>query len=191
MAKRITAIVSLSIIGILILTTLILSCINIDYKIEYNKPNNIFVQYGSQLQQVKDQDSSQISKLIDDASKKNLLSQMFSGQLNQKQSLMTDSTNGITLKNPTKFYVSFIYNEPQILKLNGKDYKENGEKCYYTRLVFEVNDVDSFDDVTVFVTPDKDADGDPMSSTKYTRRYIYKANFKPLYDFLIGHNYNE
>ena len=52
MAKKIGAIVSLSIIGILILATIIMANVNVDYSIDCAAPTQVWIQKGSETERL-------------------------------------------------------------------------------------------------------------------------------------------
>ena len=69
MAKKITAIVSLAIIGVLIIATIIMANIDVNHGINCNKPDAIRLQYSSlnAVVSVKDEEKTKIEKFIQSA----------------------------------------------------------------------------------------------------------------------------
>ena len=80
MAKKIGAIVSLSIIGILILATIIMANVNVDYSIDCATPSNVWVLYNSndpnKERVAGDENAKAIVDFINNASKEKSTSAM-------------------------------------------------------------------------------------------------------------------
>ena len=186
MAKRITAIVSLSIIGILIIATIIMANINVKYNVKCGSPNQIIVSYNSvEGRKVKDENVKSIENLISNASKEKSLTALFNGTLNKEAKVVYASSVGKTLTSNDGFYVRYRYENPQELKQGDKAYKDSkGEKVYYEDLVFEVDEDAGLTQVKVYVIPDS------QKPNTYTHYYELEANFDKLYDYLVDNDYN-
>ena len=182
MAKKIGAIVSLSIIGILILATIIMANVNVDYSIDCAKPTEVWVLYNSNdpnKERVANQDNAnEIVNFINNASKEKSLTALFNGNINKKANLVLDSNAGKTIPTTTGFYVRYSYSNQQKTKDN------NGNEVYYDDLVFTVNDLEGSNCVRVYLVPDS------TSSMVYTHYYELEADFEALYDFLVEKGYN-
>lgn len=187
MAKKIGAIVSLSIIGVLIVLTVIFANVKINYSIKCNTPDKIYVQTGStSAVKVNDDEFDQIKKFIDNASKEVSISAMFNGRLNQKANIVSVSETGKTMPTAESFYVTYLYSTPQVLKDGKKDYKDSqGNKYYYRELVFDVTKTEGETTVKVYVKPYYKANSDEVATeNKYTKYYELKADFSGLYNYL-------
>ena len=193
MAKKITAIVSLVIIGLLIIATIVMANVNVDYKINCAKPDKIYVQYGSSTAQPiayfpgegeNGEVYNEIWSLISNASKQNSLSALFNGNLNKKAEVVVaeNPTNGLTGVSANMF-VTFVYNNPQNLMEGNKKYKDgDGQSAQYTELVFAVTEMNEQTSMKVYI---KDYVKDPTASTKYyTRYYLLTANLGDLHTYL-------
>ena len=141
MAKKITAIVSLSIIGLLIIATLVMANVDVNHAIKFNKPDKIFVQYssGTTLGLHDDEHYDKIIDSINNASKETSLTALFNGTINDKPIIVTNSTTATTIPTTSGFYVNFSYSEPQKLMDGNKAFKdENGKNYYYRNLIFTI-----------------------------------------------------
>ena len=178
MAKKIGAIASLSIIGILIIATIVMANININYGVPASTPNEIYVQYGNSTTFRADADQkSEIVKLINSASQEKSLTALFSGDLGKKAKITT-SKSSLSLSSDT-FYVRYSYNESQTLKDGKSKFVDGDGKSYtYDDLIFVVKDVDGQTEVRVYVIPDD------AKSLNYTHYYTVEADFEDLYAYL-------
>ncbi len=189
MAKRIGSIVSLSIIGILIVLTLIMVNVDKNYMISCNTPDYIYVQYGSNSKVVLTDDDqiSAVQNYISNASKENLLTSLFSGNLFSKANITTAATgsNSISIPSTSDYYVVYHYDTAQVLKYSKNSvYKDSdGNKYYYKELTFDVTSTDDMISVTIYITPST-IDGNDVNTTVYTKYYTIQANFADLYDYL-------
>lgn len=191
MAKKVGAIVSLSIIGVLIVLTIIFANVKYDYSIKCNAPDFILVESSSTSAAVVDKDgsyngikSTEIEKLINNASKEVFISAMFNGNLGKKANIVTESTVGKSLPTAEGYYVTYRYTKPQILKDGKKDYKDDQGTYKYRELVFSVTKTDGEATVKVYVKPYYDADGEISYENKYTKYYELSADFTELYNYL-------
>ena len=182
MAKKIGAIVSLSIIGILIIATIVLANIKIDYSVECANPNSVWVLYNSndanKERAVGNENANSIINYINNASKENALTALFNGSLDKEAKLVVSSNSGLTVPTTTGFYVRYSYENAQKIK------DSNNKEVSYDELVFTVNDVEGKNVVKVYVIPNRTS---PMS---YTHYYELEADFSDLYDFLVEKEYN-
>jgi len=179
MAKKIGAIVSLSIIGILILATIIMANVHVDYSVKCAKPTTVYVSYGAKQERDAQGDSNKIVSYISNASKEKALTALFNGTLGKKAKIETASSVGKTIStNSTAFYIRYRYEDAQKLT------DANGKAVYYDDLVFEVKDVDGIDIFRVYVIQNS------QNSKTYTHYYEVEADFESLYDYLVENNYN-
>ena len=180
MAKKIGAIVSLSIIGILILTTIIMANVNVNYSIRCATPTHVYVSQNS-VDGVKDakEHTNKIIELISNASKEKSLTALFNGTLNKKATVVKASSVGKNIESIDGFFVRYFYENPQKLMEGKNEYKDiNGNAVYYDELVFEVKEVKGSSVVTVYVVQDA------TNASSYTYSYQLEADFGPLYTYL-------
>lgn len=177
MAKKIGAIVSLSIIGILILATIIMANIKVDYSINCATPTAVYVSYNSSTERDAQDYTDKIVKFIENASNEKALTALFNGTLGKKAEVFAVSEK--TIPTNSGFYVRYRYENAQKL-MDGKEvYKNsNDESVYYDDLVFTVNNVEGFSVVKVYVVQDS------ANSMKYTYYYEVEADFENLYNYL-------
>jgi len=167
MAKKVGAIVSLSIIAILIITTIILANLKVDYSVECNKPDSIWVN-GSVANET---EMNEIVNYINDASKTTRLSALFNGEWNKEVSLMTE--NGTIYYNDDNYYVRYHYTTQQELKVNNET-----KNATYAELVFTVSKIDEKAEYKVYVIPDA------TKSSTYSHYYTIEEDFGTLYKYL-------
>ena len=176
MAKKIGAVVSLSIIGILILATIIMANIKVDYSINCATPTTVYVSYSSGTERDAQGNTDKIVKFISEASSENSLTALFNGTLGKKAEVFTCKETSIQT---TGFSVRYRYENPQKLMEGDKAYEDsNGQNVYYDDLVFTVNDVEGISVVKVYVILDS------ANSNKYTYYYNLEADFEGLYNFI-------
>lgn len=179
MAKKISAIVSIVIIGILILTTIIMATVDVDHKIKCNDPDVIYVRYSSFDKTTTEDQKDKIVDLIDNASKEKSLVALFNGHIGDHAYITLNSTTPVSINDNGGFYVIYHYAAAQDLIVDNKVAKdENGETIKFSELVFVVSDFDGMTDVRVYVTP-YGAD-----SFTYSRYYTVRADFGELYSYL-------
>lgn len=179
MAKKIGAIVSLSIIAILIVLTIITASVSVNHKIECENPQKIWVYTSGVEQGVEEGEHSKIVELIDDASKQNCLSAFFAGNLDATAEVVTEA--GTVTIDKDKYYVRYHYAEEQDLKQGKSVYKDGDGKTYkYEDLLFEVQDTNGVATVKAYVVPDTNA----SAGLKYTHYYNVWADFSDLYNYL-------
>ena len=186
MAKKVGAIVSLSIIGVLIVLTVILANVKYDYSIKCNTPDRIYVQTTTSSRVVVDEETGNTIKgYIQNASYEACISALFNGRLNQKANIVSESSNGTTMPTAEAYFVTYVYDNPQVLKDGKKDYKDSeGNKYYYRELVFSVNKTEGEATVKVYVKPYYTTSGEVSTENKYTKYYELKADFDGLYNYL-------
>ena len=178
MAKKIGAIVSISIIGILIIATIIMANVNVNYGIKCNTPSSVWVQYGANTERDVQGHADEIVDFINNASKEKSLTALFNGTINKKPNVVTASSVGKTLPSNSGFYVRYRYENAQKMTDN------TGKEVYYEDLVFTVKDGQGTTVVNVYVIPDAE------QATTYTHYYEVEANFEALYDYLVENNFN-
>ena len=178
MAKKIGAIVSISIIGILIIATIIMANVNVNYSIECATPTSVWVQYGSNIERDAQDKAGTIVEYINNASKEKALTALFNGTINKEPNIVTASSVGKSLPSNSGFYIRYRYENAQKLTDN------NGKEVYYDDLVFTVKDLDGTNVVSVYVIPDA------QNARTYTHYYEVEADYSALYDYLVDNNFN-
>ena len=182
MAKKIGAILSLIIIGVVIVAAIVMVNIKIDYSIDCVKPDKIWVQTSSDIKVANSEQQSKIVEIISSASKQNALTALFDGELGKKAELVNVKT---TVSSPANFYVKYIYNTKQDLIVGGKEFKNaDGQTETYEELIFVVDNTEGETQCKVYVVAES-------NSSTTTSAYYYKldANFEELFKYL-SENFN-
>ena len=167
MAKKVGAIISLAIIGVLLIATIVMANVKVDYSIRCNTPNEVWV--GSKVASA--EQKNEIISYISNASKENSLTALFNGNLNKKVQLVTE--NGTIKYDEDNYYVRYHYAESQQAKV-GKETKE----VYYAELVFTVAKISEEVEYRVYLIPDA------TQSATYSHYYLVDANFEILFKYL-------
>lgn len=190
MAKKITAIVSLSIIGILMLFTIIMANIKVNHSINCAEPAEVWMYSSSPSsnssgQKASEEQAEAIKDYIATASEERSLTALFNGTLfakaelnkrNSSTSIPSPSNGGFT------YYVCYKYSTAQTLMDGNNAFTdEDGERYYYKELYFGVSNVDGVSEFTVYVNP-------WSSNSTYTYLYFYTltADFGDLYEYVNG-----
>ena len=190
MQKRIWAIVSLSIIGILIIATIIMANVDVNYKINCANPDIMWVQHASGNQvRVEGDEYDEILKYINNASKESSLTALFGGRINDAATVTSNGSTATSIPSTTNYYVIFEYNNPQKLMVGNDSYKDgDGNEYYYRELVFTVNPSEESGQVRVYIKPFYNSNGDAEIIETYTRYYTVTADFSGLYNYLQDSN---
>lgn len=190
MQKRIWAIVSLSIIGILIIATIIMANVDVNYKINCANPDIMWVQHASGNQvRVEGDEYDEILNYINNASKESSLTALFGGRINDTATVTSNGSTATSIPSTTNYYVIFEYNNPQKLMVGNDSYKDgDGNEYYYRELVFIVNPSEESGQVRVYIKPFYNSNGDAEIIETYTRYYTVTADFSGLYNYLQDSN---
>ena len=190
MQKRIWAIVSLSIIGILIIATIIMANVDVNYKINCANPDIMWVQHASGNQvRVEGDEYDEILKYINNASKESSLTALFGGRINDTATVTSNGSTATSIPSTANYYVIFEYNNPQKLMVGNDSYKDgDGNEYYYRELVFTVNPSEESGQVRVYIKPFYNSNGDAEIIETYTRYYTVTADFSGLYNYLQDSN---
>lgn len=176
MAKKIGAILSLVIIGIVIVAAIVMVNIDIDYSVKCIKPDKVWVQTSDNQYLANDEQKDKIVTLINEASKQNSLTALFNGEIGKKAELITSKA---TISAPTNFYVRYKYATKQDLIVDGKEFKNvDGKTETYEELVFVVNNVEGETQTKVYVIPESDQ----INTTSYY--FNLDADFEELFKYL-------
>lgn len=177
--KKMGAIISLSLIGALIITTITLALIPFNYMMNISTPDIISVyKDGTKTTYLKDVESEKFDEffeLFTKGFKVNIMSAIFNGNF-KKSELVIGQTRSESLNSGTK--LMFEYNTPQVLK-DGNDNYNNGEVTY-EYLVFEISETDDMILQKCYI-----ANTDVISNyVSYKNYYETLCNFSELYNFI-------
>lgn len=196
MAKKITAIVSLAIVGILIIATLIMANVSVNYGVNCAEPSRIWVVKSSvssseagRYVEKGDKEFEEILNYVNNASKEKLLTALFGGTAGDKAEIKEVTTsNNQSITSPSSkgysYFVCYEYNTPQILMNGKKKFTDNdGNNYYYRGLFFGVKNVEGTAVVDVYVNS---ANNYNSNSPVYNYHYYYElsADFQDLYTYL-------
>ena len=194
MAKKIIAIISLSLIGILVVATIVLANIPFSHNFKHNKPDYIEVYYGgteTTARSATNDDFNKIIELINKATDDKILNALFEGRLNDKPVLVDENEKLTSVpSNASSYYVCYKYKEgnPQTLMDGDKAFKdENGNEYLYAQICFEITE--KSETIKAYVIPQKDDNGNnyrPNNGSKlqYHKYYSINADFSELYTYL-------
>ena len=179
MAKKIGAIISLSIIGILIVLTIVMASVNVNHRIYCEKPQYVYVYTGGVANGANEQQGNKIVDIINNASKENCLSAVFGANLDATADVVAEKG---TLKiSSDSYYVSYVYTTAQDLTEGKSVYKDGDGKTYkFEELLFEVKDTDGVETIKVYIFENSTTD------LKYTHYYNLQADFSELYAYVKG-----
>lgn len=173
MAKKIGAIISLSLIGVLIIATIIMANIKLDYSINFNTPIHVYVNN----QDTTTEEQSKIVEGLSNSSKHNALKALFNGSLNKKASI--EQVGNKTLPALSGYNIEFFYNQPQDLMIGNKKYTDDHGKTYtYERLIFDITEQSGEAEYKVYVIPNAE------DRETYSHVYTLSANLTELYNYL-------
>ncbi len=184
MAKKITAIVSLSIIAFIIIATIIMANVKVDYGIKCATPNEIHISSSlDTFDPADEQTKSKIVSIINKASKESSLNALFNGGLFAHAKVNSDTDNGTTTikTSSNSVYVNYVYSTPQVLKQGNKNYKDdNGNNYLYKELCFEVKNTDGVEEIKVYIIPDS------HDFKRYSLYYTLSGDFSELYSYITS-----
>ena len=170
MAKRIGAILSLVIVVLVIVTTIILGAVKIDHNIECNNPDEVWVKYNNQTpRKLQTEHAEEVVKLINDATKENLLTALINSTANEKPELVQYKTTNSNIPSNSNYYLIYSYENKQ--KVTYKD-----TDVYYSDLMFTIADTDGKDEVKVYLSED--------GSMKYKYYYVINVDYSEVFNFL-------
>ena len=182
MAKKIGAIVSLSLIGVLIIATIILANVKINYSINCENPTAVWVSYSNKAyNKVTDEQANKIIDYINNASKENTLSALFNGNLSKKAEISKAESSSKKPASNSGFYVEYAYNTPQKLMYGNKAHESGAT---YQRLLFTINNTNEVNEVSVYVFSTD-------TTEYYSYYYTLEANFNDLYNYLMACGLNK
>lgn len=193
--KLIISISLLSVLGILIITTIVLACLKKDYNVNVNDPyqiriysteNSNFYEYTFDKE---DQEYKDIMKLYNESSVENYLTLFLAGKLNKESYIdnlnsQTSVISNVINKNPDHYYVEFVYGELNNLMLNDEPFYKAGtdDVVRYNKLLLEVKNTSSVEEVKIYVENYSQYSTTNSISSSY--QFVTYANQGELYDLI-------
>lgn len=192
--KIILAGISLFIVAFVVIATIIMSNVKLEYGINCATPNEIEIRIGSNTNAVRspsDEQKKTIIGYINSASKQSALNALFNGELNKKATIKSLSgTTYTTLTTPSRvnydYFVVYKYNEAQPLKVGKKNYEVDGDAYLYKELYFGVKQTDGEAEINVYVNPYfEKGTGNVFNDKEYYHYYyVLQADFDNLFNYL-------
>ncbi len=175
MAKKITAIVSLTLFAAVIIATIVLANIKVNHNIKYRTPEHMSVTYDGNIQTeiVDEKEKEHILKLMKNATSENMLTAIFKNTLNKKPKLVNFKETSSSIPGTNDFYLIFTYNNPQ--KIDGV------EDFYYVDLVFTISNTKGAKEMKVYISED--------GSMNYRKYYEIDVDYSEIYDYLTEKGY--
>ena len=187
--KKVLSIVALCLIGILAGTIIVFSCVNKDYNLNLTNPDSISVYINKSLTENSEAYSldsddahkevyNKILSLFNESFKQKMMSAFFNGTLNEGVTITKEYKNLSSLTS-TGTWLVFDYNlNPQTIKLNGKDYKDDSSYSKeYDKAIVEVKDSETMTTFSIYLKAKSKKD-----SSYY--HYTVRAKQGDLYDYL-------
>lgn len=176
--KKVLTIVSLSIVGALLLATIILACIPVGSLPNFSNPTGVVI-YSSELgggvgKVDEDDKASNITSKMQSAVKQRCLSAIFNGTLKNMSIKTMESTSYVSRSNSdtTKALFEYKYAGKQTMTVNGVTFE-------YTSLLFEVKENDARDTMKIYVINDKTGD-----SVIYSHLISVDGNYSELFVYI-------
>ena len=161
--KKVLSIVALCLIGILAGTIIVFSCVNKDYNLNLTNPDSISVYINKSYKESSEAYSldsddahkeiyNKILSLYNDSFKQKMMSAFFNGTLNEGVKITKEYRNLSSLTS-TGTWLVFDYNlNPQTIKLNGKDYKDDSSYSKeYDKALVEVKNSETMTTFTIYL----------------------------------------
>ncbi len=183
MKKNIGAIISLSVIGALIIATIIMALVPHNFMMNVARPDAIVVYNNGNATTYYYSNASEKAEFDEIYSrlvkgyKTSAINALFKGKLGKKSTIV-DKNSSVSLTSGVK--IVFDYNTTQILKDGKSNYKGNIE---YTQLVFEISDTDDLVNQKAYVINTTSSGTTYLSYRQY---YETPANFAELYDYITA-----
>jgi len=191
--KKIIAIVSACVVAVLLAVTVVLACTKFTaFGVVKAGANYIEVYRGGSTEigtfQSSSKEYSDIMKLYNESLKENNLSSLFQGVkgFDVKVENKQNSVSNITNNSEGKYVLNFIWEETQVLQINGKDYvnpdSNTAETVKYNHLYVEVINSVNYTEYKVYLV-------DYATSSSFTTSYWYVsvvAHQSNLYSYIAN-----
>lgn len=185
--NKVKIIISIVLISVTLLTALLvaLSINTTSYLMAINQPNRVVVYHNnSTVNKVYESSNKEFSKLyslFNKSFEQKILPAILSGELNNNVKVK-QSTGEIK---PGNICIAFMYDAPQVLKLNKDSYKdESGKNYWYQSLIFNVVSKDDYQYHTIAIIPPEDS-SQFISNFNYNLCYQVYGNFNKLYNYAL------
>lgn len=175
--KKVLTIVSLSLVGLLLITTIVLACINVGSPLNLKTPNGVVV-YSSDLGVGKSDEDAAAEDIINHINKgatQKYLQALFGGTLNSTRVTTSEARQYVSRNNSVleKAVFEFQYDEQQKMTIQGK------EISYYS-IVFEVQESQERNTLKACFIPENTN----SSSAPYYTAVEVDGNFGELFAYI-------
>ena len=189
--KKTLTIVALSLIGLIIIATIVLGFVNTNFaQINIDNATSVTVyKDGKDSKFYKNDDKvgsdtatqyKEIADLYNKESKVSILTALFTGAYSTKANIVNEYTT-ISNKTSSGYWLIFEFDEEQTLKLNGKEYVDStstsSDPVTFTKVVLQVTNTQGMQLVTAYI-----CESSSSEQADYTMS-IY-ANQTALYEYI-------
>ena len=179
--KKIKIIVAIILSAFIIIsgTVVSLSLIKTSHIMKFNNPDKIVVYYNSSTNNIvfepTDSEYNTICNMINKSHEQSILSSIFNVEIFNDVDIEQHEAK---LINFDGFKVSFVYNTPQIAKLESKIHSNN---IWYQSLLFDISSKDGFNyNTTYIISPENTG----VEKYSYTSHYVTYSSLSDLYNYL-------
>lgn len=189
--KKTLTIVALSLIGLIIIATIVLGFVNTNFaQINIDNATSVTLYKDGKVNTYYKNDDGvatntaqqykEIADLYNKESKVSILTALFTGAYSTKADIVNENTT-ISNKISSGYWLVFEFDEEQTLKLNGKEYVDStstsSDPVTFTKVVLQVTNTQGMQLVTAYICESSSA-----SQATYTMS-IY-ANQTALYEYI-------
>lgn len=184
--KKALTIVALSLVGILVITTIVLGFVTTSFEqVTISDAISVTVHKGTSTQiYYKDTDSDDYNKFVEmynKQSKQSILKSLFTGAFSEKAEVINETTNNFSSKLTSGYWLIYNFDNEQILKIDGKEYVDKTQttttQVTYKKLAIYVVDTEDMDLVTMYIF-------DSKSSTSATHTIKVYADLSETYNYI-------
>ena len=174
-------------ISIILITTLLLGSVLALFLIKKSyyppviAPDRIVVYYNSDSNNIlfekNDENYNKIYNQLIKSFKQSMLISLFSGSINNNPKIIEHDNSKIKYDG---IKINFMYDKPQVVKLNNNLYLHNNETYWYQNLVFTISSIDKYQYSEVAIIPPENSNN-YISYDTYILSYQGYSNFYKLH----------
>lgn len=183
--KKALTIVALSLVGILVITTIVLGFVTTSFEqVTISDAISVTVHKGTSTQiYYKDTDSDDYNKFVEmynKQSKQSILKSLFTGAFSEKAEVINETTS-MSSKLTSGYWLIYNFDNEQILKIDGKEYVDKTQttttQVTYKKLAIYIVDTEDMDLVTMYIF-------DSKSSTTASHTIKVYADLSETYNYI-------
>lgn len=157
--KKILTIVALSLVGLLVVTTIVLGFIPSNFaQVSVDNSHKAEVYVNNKYKTYYDYENSDVmdklKDLFDEQSKQSVLKSLFTGAYSNDPEVINETTN-MSTKLTSGNWIIYYFEEAQILYINGKEYEDKTQSTTTTvtfeKLALSVTETDGMELVTMYI----------------------------------------